>query len=143
MAVEYSDDQVSRYRGGDLGWLDEGNFSYRWPKAVLEAGYTLPQGGVSGIIEADDGLYAVMKTDRRDGTTTSLEEAKPSLRRELLAKKRTEIEAAFLAENRRLTGAEVRTDVLATVTISAPPARSAPAAESSPPVLPGMKPPAN
>ena len=143
IAVEYSDDQISRYRGGDLGWLDEGNYSYRWPKAVLEAGYALPQGSVSSIIETDTGLYAVMKTDRRDGSTTSLEEAKSSLRRELLAKKRSSIEAAFLAENRQLTGAEILTDVLATVTLPGSPARPAPAAESTPPVLPGMKPPAN
>ena len=44
VAVEYSDDQVSRYRGGDIGWLDDGNFSYRWPKEVLAAGYALEKG---------------------------------------------------------------------------------------------------
>ena len=36
MAVEYSDDQASRYRGGDIGWLDANRFEYRWPKAVLK-----------------------------------------------------------------------------------------------------------
>ncbi|HEX2749620.1 MAG TPA: peptidylprolyl isomerase [Verrucomicrobiales bacterium] len=139
IAAEYSDDQVTRYRGGDLGWLDEGNYSYRWPKPVLEAGFALPQGGVSGIIEADNGLYAIMKTDHRDGGSTTLEEAAPSLRHDLLVKKRAEIEAAFLKENRSLTNAEIRQDVLATVTL---PAAASPAqvTASAPPTLPGMKP---
>ena len=139
-AAEYSDDQVSRYRGGDLGWLDAGNFSYRWPKEVLETGYALEKGKCSGIIEADGSLYAVMKTDARDGSTTSFAEAQSSLRREVLAKKRAAIESAFLAGNRSLTCAEIRTDVLATVTLPTTPARPAPVAESSPPALPGMNP---
>jgi parvulin-like peptidyl-prolyl isomerase len=141
VAAEYSDDQVSRYRGGDIGWLDDGNFTYHWPKAVLAAGYALEKGGRSGIIEADGSLYTVMKTDVRDGATTSFEEAKTLLRRELLAKKRAEIESAFLAENRSRTAAEINTGVLSTVTIPAPPARPGAVAETTPPALPGMTPP--
>jgi len=137
-AAEYSDDQVSRYRGGDIGWLDEGNFSYRWPKEVLAAGYALEKGGCSGIIEAGGSLYVIMKTDARAGATTSFDEAKASLRRELLAQKRAAVESAFLAENRSQTGAEIRPDVLSTVTLPATPAAPAPVAETSPPALPGM-----
>lgn len=134
VAAEYSDDQVSRYRGGDLGWLDEGNFSYRWPRAVLEAGYTLEMGKCSGIIETDTGLFAVMKTDRREGATTSFEEAKPSLRHDLLARKRAEIEAGFLSENRSLTSAETHPEALAGIVMPAPPA---PSVDDAPPALPG------
>jgi peptidyl-prolyl cis-trans isomerase C len=140
VAADYSEDQVSRYRGGDIGWLDEGNVSYRWPKAVLEAGYSLEKGARSGVIETDTGLFAVMKTDSRDGATASFDEVKTSLRRELLTKKRSDIEAAFLKETQELTGAEIHTEVLATVTLptsAAPP----PLTEATPPQLPGMKPP--
>ena len=141
VAAQYSDDQVSRYRGGDIGWLDEGNFSYRWPKAVLEAGYALEKGAHSPVIETDSGLFVVMKTDSRDESSSSFEEVKSSLRRELLAKKRAEIEAAFLKETREITGAEIHTDVLATVNVPAPPAVAAAKGDSGPPPLPGMKPP--
>jgi len=140
VAVEYSDDQVSRYRGGDIGWLDEGNFSYRWPKEVLAAGYALDKGKCSGIIEAGGSLYAVMKTDAREGSTTSFEEAKSSLRRELFAKKRSAIESGFLAENRSLTGAEIRSEVLSTLSLPAAAVKPAPVTDISPPALPGMNP---
>jgi hypothetical protein len=140
VAVEYSDDQSSRYRGGDIGWLDAGNFSYRWPRVALEAGYALEKGQRSGIIETDTGLFVMMKTDARDGAVASFEEAQHSLRRELLAKKRAAIEADFLSDNRTLTGAEIRTGVLSSVTLPPTPAKAGPVAESTPPALPGMNP---
>ena len=140
VAAEYSDDQVSRYRGGDIGWLDAGNFSYRWPKEVLEAGYAMEKGARSGVIESASGLYAVMKTDSRDGSTSAFDDAKASLHRELLTRKRADIEASFLQETRELTGAEIHHDVLATVTLPAAAAKPVPLAESAPPSLPGMKP---
>jgi peptidyl-prolyl cis-trans isomerase C len=138
VAVQYSDDQVSRYRGGDIGWLDEGVFSYHWPKEVLAAGYALEKGQRSDIIESAGNLYVVMKTDRRDGSTTPFAEAQNSLRRDLLAKKRAEIEAAFLAGNRSRTGAEVREEVLSTLNLPAVPARPGAVADNLPPALPGM-----
>ena len=95
----------------------------------------------SGIVEADNGFYAVMKTDHRDGATTSFEEAKTSLRRDLLTKKRAGLESTFLSETRTLTGAEIRSEVLAAVTVPVSKAKPAPLAESAPPSLPGMKPP--
>ncbi|HWB07522.1 MAG TPA: peptidyl-prolyl cis-trans isomerase [Verrucomicrobiales bacterium] len=140
VAAEVSDDQVSRYRGGDIGWLDEGNFSYHWPKPVLEAGYALEKGATSGIIESDGSFYAIMKTDRRDGASTSFESAKSAIRRDILAKKRLEIEQAFLKETRALTGAEIRQEALAGVSVPVrPPAPST--ASNPPPSLPGMTPP--
>ncbi len=138
VAVDYSDDQVSRYRGGDIGWLDAGVFSYRWPKAVLEAGYALEKGATSGIIETDNGVFVVMKTDFRDGATSSFAEAKTALSRDLLAKKRADTEAAFLAANRTLSHAQIKADVLATVTIPTTPAKHVPTGAEPPPALPGM-----
>lgn len=140
VAQEYSDDQTSRYRGGDIGWLDAGNFSYRWPRAVLEAGYALEKGQRSDIIETDTGLFVIMKTDARDGASASFAETQNSLRRELLATKREALQAAFLAENRTQTGAEIRPDVLSTITLSPTPAPAGPVADSTPPALPGMNP---
>ena len=82
----------------------------------------------------------MMKTDARDGAAASFEEAQHSLRRELLAKARAAIEADFLSDNRTLTGAEIRTGVLSSVTLPPTPAKAGPVAESTPPALPGMNP---
>src|SRR6185503_3339767 len=45
VAVAYSEDQSSRYKGGDVGWFDEGQSHYRWPAGVISAGFALQNPG--------------------------------------------------------------------------------------------------
>jgi parvulin-like peptidyl-prolyl isomerase len=42
---QYSDDQSSRYTGGDTGWLTRGQTSIRWPMEIVEAVFELSQPG--------------------------------------------------------------------------------------------------
>jgi peptidyl-prolyl cis-trans isomerase D len=129
---------VTRYRGGDIGWLDVGNFSYRWPKAVLGAGYGLDKGAMSGIIETDQGLFVVMKTDFRESAATSFEEARAGLRQEILTKKRRTVEEAFLQETAQLVKPEVMTSALAGIELPASPVKLAPSDEPLPPASPAV-----
>jgi peptidyl-prolyl cis-trans isomerase C len=119
LAVDYSEDQVSRYRGGDIGWLDAGNFSYRWPKPVLEAGFALELGKISGIIEAENGLYVIMKTDFRESAAAPLNEAASGLRQKLLAQKRKSLEEDFLQQTASLVKSEIHPEALAAVQLPA------------------------
>ena len=96
VAADYSEDAVTRYRGGDLGWLDESRDDYRWPMAVLETGFKLKMGEPSDIIHTDEGLYVVMKTDQRDAEITSYEEAAVTLRRRVLSEKQETVENHFM-----------------------------------------------
>ena len=41
VAVNYSEDQDSRYRGGDIGWLQAGTIDGRWDRKVSEAVFAL------------------------------------------------------------------------------------------------------
>ncbi len=113
MAVDYSDDQASRYRGGDIGWLIAGNYEYRWPQEVPETGYSLERGEVSDVLEIKGDFYLIKKTDFVEGTVTPMEKVRSSLKRTLLARKRAEVEDRFREESVRRAGSELRLEELA------------------------------
>lgn len=99
IAADYSEDAVTRYRGGDLGWLNvEQGEHPRLPKEVLAAGAALDEGKVSGLIRAGDGVYVVMKTGARPAKQMTFQEAVPMLRRKLLREKQRAVELRFKTE---------------------------------------------
>jgi len=138
LAIEYSDDQASRYRGGDIGWLEEGTTSSRWPSEVLEAGYALKKGEISEIIETEDGFCLVMKSDERKAFTTPFDQVAPTLRQSLLVQKRRELNKAFTEETMRLITVELDLDALASVSLPGAGDVAVPEMEPELPVLPGM-----
>jgi parvulin-like peptidyl-prolyl isomerase len=96
IAANHSEDTVSRYRGGDLGWFDADKPESSWvPQEVLLAGVEQAAGAVSQPLIAGDGVYVVMKSGVRDAHQIAFKEAAPALRRKLLSEKRSAIEAAF------------------------------------------------
>lgn len=133
VAIDFSEDQASRYKGGDIGWFDPDKV-YRWPAEVISAGFALKSNGeISDVIRATNGLYIVSKLDSRDSVITPLEQIQSSLQRGLLAEKRKEIEAAFRRETR--AGAAVESFVQALAKVQYPSATLA-KAEEPPPSLP-------
>jgi hypothetical protein len=99
IAADYSEDTITRYRGGDLGWLNLGLGEHpRVPKEVLAAGAALAEGKVSTPIRAGDGVYVVMKVGERTSKQMTFQEAVPTLRRRLLREKQHAVEARFKAE---------------------------------------------
>ena len=99
IAADYSEDTVTRYRGGDLGWLNlEQGEHPRVPKEVLAAGAALAQGKVSAPLRAGDGVYVVMKVGERMAKQMTFQEAVPTLRRRLLREKQRAVEAQFKAD---------------------------------------------
>jgi peptidyl-prolyl cis-trans isomerase C len=138
LAIDYSDDQASRYRGGDIGWLDAGNFAYRWPRAVLETGYALQEGEVSELIETDGGLYLVMKTGWRAGSTAKLDEVGPTLQQGLLTKKRRALQETFRREIVGAAAPKINREALAKVQL--PPQAVAKNGDAGPPGFPAGNP---
>ncbi len=98
IAAEHSEHTVSRYRGGDLGWLDPARDDHRLPAAITAAGFALAPGEVSDVIEAGDGLYVVMQTDHRAAQVTPFEDAAIGLRRRLIHEKQEAVEQRFRAQ---------------------------------------------
>jgi hypothetical protein len=74
LAIGNSEDQISRYRGGDAGWFVLGRSHPHWPAAVLEAGRALPRpGAISAVIETPKNLYLVRLIDRKSSSIRPLE----------------------------------------------------------------------
>jgi hypothetical protein len=95
-AAECSDDQASRYRGGDIGWVDPAMGHARIPSDVIAAGAAMPSdGAISGVIEAGDGFFLVKRIAAREPATAPLETVAPRLRAQLLRDKRSAAQRRF------------------------------------------------
>jgi parvulin-like peptidyl-prolyl isomerase len=135
IAMDNSEDQASRYRGGDAGWFDNGAAIFRLPKPVVQAGVDLQQiGQMSLVVRAKDGLYLVMKTDRRDKTVTPLANVSATIQHRLLAEKKQQIEKNFANSLRGAT--RVQTEPVALSQIDYPTTTVAQIEEKLPPALP-------
>ena len=108
LALDYSDDQLSRYKGGDIGWVAHNKLTTRIPEAVLQKGRALAPGEMSEMIADTDGLYLVMKTNFRPASTTAYEHVSGVLRRKLLSDGRQAVEDDYVT--RCLTAAGVDVD---------------------------------
>jgi peptidyl-prolyl cis-trans isomerase C len=133
VAAQNSDDQVSRYKGGDIGWIETAAKETRLPASVIEAGRALEKGKRSGVIEAADGYYVILKTDARPGGMRPLEQVADNLRQQLLRDKRRAAEEAFLADALRLAKADIDEAAAAQVVLPASPPPAAAGPELSPP----------
>jgi parvulin-like peptidyl-prolyl isomerase len=99
VAVKYSDDQGSRYRGGDIGWLQSGKNDGRWDSKVSDAIFSLKaRGEVSPVIEASDGFYIVKLVDVKGAATRSYAEVKDGVRYVVVQEKRKRVEEEFIEQ---------------------------------------------
>jgi hypothetical protein len=62
---------------------------------ALEAGYALEKDRFSEIIETDDALYLVTKTDERKSSTPAFEQVSASMKSKVLGRKRGELRDAL------------------------------------------------
>lgn len=61
LANKYSDDTLTKQKGGDLGWVSRGDkrLERRDWQSLVEKAFTMKQGDVSDIIETKDGLHII------------------------------------------------------------------------------------
>jgi peptidyl-prolyl cis-trans isomerase C len=131
LAINNSEDQESRYRGGEIGWVDRKQYPARIDFAAIEAAFALQSPGqISDVVQGERGFYAVMLLEKRAATPVPFAEVAPIIRGKLLAKKREQVEATFLAKLRAEVPVEMHPERL--------PARPAskPAVPSLPSTLP-------
>ena len=116
LAADYSDDQSTRYRGGDIGWFDIGRTNYALPAEVLTAGQTLARvGDISEVVHTERGLFLVRLMERREAGQRNVGESDAVLHHKLLAEECKRIEARFIAETRSQVRVEINSKVLASV----------------------------
>lgn len=132
VAVTYSDDQATRYRGGDMGLLRADRPDPRWEEAVLRALFALEKPGEVGPVVTAPGGYAVVKlVEVRESEVPPLSEVRDQIGHRLLQGKKRQAEEDFYAAMRTRLKISVNRELLEKV---APPAARVP---TEPPALPG------
>jgi len=83
LAKKYSEDPGSKTKGGDLGWLLQGQTVPEFEKAA----FSLPKGETSDLIKTQYGFHIIKVLDKETAHTKTFEEVKDSLRTPLLLQK--------------------------------------------------------
>ena len=117
LVMKYSTDEETKLRGGDLRYLDPQ--SKDAPPAVIKGAFTLLNtGDVSGVIDAGNGVFYILKqTGRRKSMTKSFDDAKAQIRNKLFREKRLQAQKDFIDNMRAKAKIEINEPNLAKVRI--------------------------
>jgi peptidyl-prolyl cis-trans isomerase D len=83
LAKKYSEDPGSKNKGGDLGWLLQGQTVPEFEKAAV----SLPKGQISDLIKTQYGFHIIKVLDKETAHTKPFDEVKDTLRPTLLNNK--------------------------------------------------------
>lgn len=100
LAKKYSEDPGSKTKGGDLGWLVQGQTVPEFEKAA----FSLPKGEISDLIRTQYGFHIIKVLDKETAHTKTFDEVKDSLRTPFLLQK-SDAEAGNIADK---MSAEIR-----------------------------------
>ena len=103
LAKQNSDDP-SAAKGGDLGWISQGQL----PPPLEKTVFSLPKGGISDVVETPGGLQIIKVEDVKEEKKQSLKEATSEISR-ILKTEKGKREAALVADRERekaLSGAD-------------------------------------
>jgi len=117
LVMKYSTDEETKLRGGDLRYLELQ--AKDAPPAVIKGAFTLMNtGDVSGVIDAGNGTFYILKqTGRRKSMTKSFDDAKPQIRNKLFREKRLQAQKDFIDNMRAKSKIEINEANLAKVRI--------------------------
>jgi parvulin-like peptidyl-prolyl isomerase len=91
VAARYSDDQATRYQGGDGGWDRPDRESFRWPGLEAALAGLVSTGQVSELIETDSGFFLMKLMERRAASVLPFETVRRNIERDLILRKKKEI----------------------------------------------------
>jgi parvulin-like peptidyl-prolyl isomerase len=99
LVVRYSADFESRYRGGDIGWLERDSTDPRWGNEVARAVFALAEpGDLTDVVPTESGFAIARLLRRSERRTAGLAEVEASIRAELEAQRRVRVLAALRSE---------------------------------------------
>ncbi len=131
-ALQFSEHQGSRYKGGEIGWVQKGQAAHRLPARVIEAAFAMEHPGqVSGVIEETNGFYLVTLLERTMQSVLPIEKVDAKVRAKLTRERRETLAREFDETLRKHVGAHIHPDALEQAELPA-----SPAGESAPPALP-------
>ncbi len=83
LAKKYSEDPGSKAKGGDLGWLVQGQTVPEFERAA----FALNKGEISGVVRTQYGFHIIKLVDKETAHTKTFDEVKDSLRTPMLLQK--------------------------------------------------------
>jgi peptidyl-prolyl cis-trans isomerase D len=75
LAKKYSEDDATKQKGGDLGWIVEG----QTVPDFQQAAFTLPKGSISDLVKTQYGFHIIRVLDRETARTKSFEEVRDTI----------------------------------------------------------------
>jgi len=134
IAVKYSDDQATRYRGGDIGWIQEKKSRSRWDEEVITALFSLTKvGEISPVITTTSGHYLVKLMEVRESAPRSLAEVKGWISHKILKDKKKQVVDDFYNDLGRRVSITINEELVASIK---PPADKSSSKPMAPPALP-------
>jgi peptidyl-prolyl cis-trans isomerase D len=83
LAKKYSEDDASKVKGGDLGWIVEGQTVPEFQQAA----FSLPKGSVSDLVKTQYGFHIIKVLDHEQAHTKTFEEVRDSILQPVLDQK--------------------------------------------------------
>jgi peptidyl-prolyl cis-trans isomerase D len=75
LAKKYSEDDATKAKGGDLGWIVEGQTVPEFQQAA----FSLPKGAISDLVKTQYGFHIIKVLDHENAHTKSFEEVRDSI----------------------------------------------------------------
>ena len=104
LAGEFSMDEASAQRGGDLGYFAEGDLVSELESAAAET----PAGEISGPVETDLGYHVIKVLERSGDAKTSVSRYRDRIRQEIYMKKVEEFVSSWLSNLRETSYVETK-----------------------------------
>ncbi|HXX58944.1 MAG TPA: peptidylprolyl isomerase [Thermodesulfovibrionales bacterium] len=106
LAEEFSQDSVSKAKGGDLGYFPKGKML----KAFEDVAFSLNPGQVSGIVQTKFGYHIIKVEDHKKAGTKHLDEVRDSIRTQLTNDAAKSKGDEFMTAAKKDSGLEVYPD---------------------------------
>lgn len=117
LAVKHSEDQVSRYKGGDMGWMEAGKAHARYESTVIDTLFQLTnENPVSEVIETTNGIFFVKLLEIQPSDFPAMESVKPALTRKLRSAKQSALRQDYYESARAAVSFKIHQNVLNTLT---------------------------
>jgi peptidyl-prolyl cis-trans isomerase C len=108
LAGEFSEDQATQKKGGDLGYFSKG----RMVKPFEDAAFALKPGQVSEIVESQFGFHIIKLEDLKEARVRSFEEVKEMVKSQIQLKRNKEKQEEFLKNIYKEAGVEIHPEKL-------------------------------
>jgi len=134
LAARHSDDQVSRYKGGDAGWITRNALQSRWPEPALAAIFSMETPGeLSPVIETERGFYLFRLMEYQPSSRLPFDLVERNVAHAIVGERRQSLLEKMVEDSRRTARVTIKEDVLRSMEI---PQSKTPSRPMTPPAMP-------